>query len=330
MAAGSSDGQARNVATRGAASVPSACSTATLKGTYNYLIHGLKQQAGKYESYVEVGQETYDGDGNVATVSTNSLRRTTGRRAGTYSIRADCRGQATYAASTYDHQLYVDPSGQEASLLLTHDGRPEGALGGTETRASTQMQSAFTCSEQTLKGTFAYHARGLKNQQIYVESGFEIYDGQGNFTNTYTDSHSGTTARTTGTYDIADDCTGTATYADGEVYHLYTAPDGSMFSWLQTKGLAAHEFFGGREHRLSAKPNYALSGKPAGPKPTTAPADSVTTGMVFRFVTFENSESGVYQTDTYRGLPMKGRADNTAASQFVDPASVASAANNDP
>ena len=275
-----------NAATGDPASPPGACSAASLKGTYNYVIHGLKKVQRYHVPYVEVGHEIYDGAGNVATVSTNSLRRTTSHQFGTYSVHANCRGQAKYAAKKTKHWLFADPSGENASFLITDGAGTEGALGGIATRASTQPRSQLACSTQSLTGTYAYHARGLKSKKIYVETGFETYDGQGHFTNTYTDSHSRKIVHTTGTYTIAADCTGDARYAGGDSYHLYAAPDGSTFSWLQTKGLRANELFGGLEHRISATPNEALTGERAVARATRAPQprpDGVSIGGLFRF-----------------------------------------------
>ena len=275
-----------NAATGDPASPPGACSAASLKGTYNYVIHGLKKAQRYHVPYVEVGHEIYDGAGNVATVSTNSLRRTTSHQFGTYSVHANCRGQAKYAAKKTKHWLFADPSGENASFLITDGAGTEGALGGIATRASTQTRSQLACSTQSLTGTYAYHARGLKNKKIFVETGFETYDGQGHFTNTYTDSHSRKVRHTTGTYTIAADCTGDARYAGGDSYHLYAAPDGSTFSWLQTKGLRTNELFGGLEHRISATPNEALTGERAAARATRAPQprpDGVSIGGLFRF-----------------------------------------------
>jgi hypothetical protein len=265
------------------ASAPGTCSAATLEGTYNYVVHGLRKQSTSYVPFVEVGHEIYDGDGNVATVSTSSLRRTTSHETGTYSLHANCRGQATYAAKKTKHQLFADPSGESVYFLIVDNAGTEGALGGDETRASSQTRSALKCSKQTLTGTYAYHARGLKKHKVYVEAGFETYDGRGKLTNAYIDSHSRKLVHTSGTYNIAADCTGDATYAGGDSYHLYAAPDGSTFSWLQTKGVSAIEVFGGLEHQISATLNYALTGKPAAAKASgvvaSAAAADTTSGL---------------------------------------------------
>jgi hypothetical protein len=102
----------------------------------------------------------------------------------------------------------------------------------------------------------------VKNNRIYVETGFENYDGQGHLTNTYSESHTHSVVHTSGTYAVAPDCEATATYAGGDGYRLEIAPDGSTFSWLQTKGVRGADLFGGNEHRISEIPNYTLSPKP--------------------------------------------------------------------
>jgi hypothetical protein len=275
-----------DVATGDGASPPAACSAASVQGTYNYFINGLKKVPGGYHvPYVEAGHEIYDGAGNVATVSTNSLRHTTGHQFGTYSVGANCRGQARYPAKKTSHQLFADPSGESVYFLITDGAGSEGALGGSETRASTQTRAQLSCSTQSLTGTYAYHARGLKSKKFYIDTGFETHDGQGHLTNTYTDSHARKIVHTTGTYTIAADCTGEASYPGGDRYHLYVAPDGSTFSWLQTTGLRAGELFGGLEHRISATPDEALTGERSATRTTIAHDDLVGpagTGMVAR------------------------------------------------
>ncbi len=37
-----------------------------------------------------------------------------------------------------------------------------------------------------------------------------------------------------GTYEVNADCTGTVHYTDGSKYDMYIAPDGSMFTFVQT------------------------------------------------------------------------------------------------
>jgi hypothetical protein len=38
-----------------------------------------------------------------------------------------------------------------------------------------------------------------------------------------------------GTYTVEEDCTGSSTYTDGTRYDTFVAPDGSMFTFVQTK-----------------------------------------------------------------------------------------------
>ena len=40
--------------------------------------------------------------------------------------------------------------------------------------------------------------------------------------------------RQPGAYTVAADCTGTVTYADGTIYDLFIAPDGSNFVFVET------------------------------------------------------------------------------------------------
>jgi hypothetical protein len=66
----------------------------------------------------------------------------------------------------------------------------------------------------------------------------EKYDGNGKVKAVASANFNGNVARhqsIPGTYSVKADCTSTATYADGTHYDLFIAPDGSMFTFVQTK-----------------------------------------------------------------------------------------------
>jgi hypothetical protein len=82
----------------------------------------------------------------------------------------------------------------------------------------------------------------------------EKYDGNGKVKAVASANFNGNVARhqsIPGTYTVKADCTSTATYADGTRYDLFIAPDGSKFTFVQTK---PSEFVGaGFEPRGTAK-----------------------------------------------------------------------------
>jgi len=88
-----------------ASAQPSACSNATLKGTYLYNHSGVLD--GK--PYAESGREVYDGKGGIV-LSFKGSDGSGGVERATYRISADCIGTATY------------PDGQKATSFISPDG----------------------------------------------------------------------------------------------------------------------------------------------------------------------------------------------------------------
>jgi hypothetical protein len=98
------------------------------------------------------------------------------------------------------------------------------------------------CSEATLNGTYLFAHDGVvisgKDQGPFAIAGMENYDGNGKVKAVASANFNGNVARhqsIPGTYTVKADCTSTATYADGTRYDLFIAPDGSMFTFVQTK-----------------------------------------------------------------------------------------------
>jgi hypothetical protein len=102
--------------------------------------------------------------------------------------------------------------------------------------------SRAKCSEATLKGTylFAYDGFGIKGtEQIpFAVAGYDVFDGNGNVKSVSSFNVNGKITRkehTSGTYSVKADCTSTAIYKDGTHYDQFIAPDGSKFTFVQTK-----------------------------------------------------------------------------------------------
>jgi hypothetical protein len=120
-----------------------------------------------------------------------------------------------------------------AAALLTTDGAGY---------AKDENASRAKCSEATLKGTylFAYDGVAIKgDEQIpFAVAGYDVFDGNGNINSVSSFNVNGKITRkehTSGTYSVNADCTSTAIYKDGTHYDQFIAPDGSKFTFVQTK-----------------------------------------------------------------------------------------------
>jgi hypothetical protein len=77
-----------------------ACSNATLRGDYGFLVGGIRGAGpGLTESFVGTGLRTYDGHGNFTHVDSSHGQLTGAARdreaSGTYEVNANCTGKAT-------------------------------------------------------------------------------------------------------------------------------------------------------------------------------------------------------------------------------------------
>ena len=83
------------------------CSNASLKGHYTYWLQGA-DASGK--AYAEVGQEHYDGAGNVVSKINVAGSEKSEDDKGTYTVNGDCSGTVTYASGS-SYNIFVAPSG---------------------------------------------------------------------------------------------------------------------------------------------------------------------------------------------------------------------------
>ena len=105
------------------------------------------------------------------------------------------------------------------------------------------------CSEATLHGTYLAAHDGVVVEETqegppqgpYAVAGYEVFDGNGKVKGVFSLNFTGNVFRNEslqGTYTVEENCTGTTTYvSDGVSYEadLYIAPDGSVFTFIQTK-----------------------------------------------------------------------------------------------
>ena len=96
------------------------------------------------------------------------------------------------------------------------------------------------CSEATLRGTYltAYDGVEIKgnHQAPFAVAEHDVFDGNGNVNGVFSANFNGDITRKepfSGTYTVKADCTGTSTF-NSEQYDLFIAPDGSMYTFVQT------------------------------------------------------------------------------------------------
>lgn len=99
--------------------------------------------------------------------------------------------------------------------------------------SSAASANPRACSNATLKGTYLYNESGVLNGKPYAESGREVYDGKGGIVLSYRGSD-GAGGIERATYSVSADCTGTATYPDGQKATSFISPDGSRFVYTIT------------------------------------------------------------------------------------------------
>jgi hypothetical protein len=106
-----------------------------------------------------------------------------------------------------------------------------------------EASSSAKCSEATLHGTYPFafdgvEVKGNNDQVPFAIAGYAVFDGNGKEKGVASSNFNGEVTRKepiSGTYTVKGDCTGTLTFADGSQIDLFIAPDGSMFTFVQTK-----------------------------------------------------------------------------------------------
>ncbi|HKH36796.1 MAG TPA: hypothetical protein VKA82_06455, partial [Rubrobacter sp.] len=99
------------------------------------------------------------------------------------------------------------------------------------------------CSKATLDGTYLFAFNGVEiqgnDEQVpFAIAGYAVFDGNGKEKGVASSNFNGEVTRNesvSATYTVKADCTGTVTYRDGSQIDVFIAPDGSMFTFVQTK-----------------------------------------------------------------------------------------------
>jgi hypothetical protein len=109
--------------------------------------------------------------------------------------------------------------------------------------AKDEDTSRAKCSEATLHGTYPFafdgvEIKGNNDRAPFAIAGYGVFDGNGKEKSVVSSNFNGEVSRkeaVSGTYTVKADCTGTLNFADGSQIDLFIAPDGSMFTFVQTK-----------------------------------------------------------------------------------------------
>jgi len=108
--------------------------------------------------------------------------------------------------------------------------------------ANDEDAAGAKCSEATLDGRYLFAEDGVHikgNDQVpFAVAGYEVYNGNGKVDSVFSSNFNGQVTHkehASATNTVKADCTGTNTYTDGTRYDLFIAPDGSMFTFVQTK-----------------------------------------------------------------------------------------------
>jgi hypothetical protein len=113
---------------------------------------------------------------------------------------------------------------------------------GTGYAKDEDQTAGAKCSEATLDGTYLFANDGVElkgnDQRPFALAGYDVYDGNGKVKTVFSSNFNGEVTRNetlSGTYTVKADCTGTLTYTDGTRFDQFIAPDGSKFTFVQTK-----------------------------------------------------------------------------------------------
>jgi hypothetical protein len=101
------------------------CSEDTLHGRYLFAYDGFVIKGNENIPFASSGYEVYDANGKVKAVFTQNVNGEITRNesiSGTYAVKADCTGTATYADGTRFDQ-FIAPDGSKLTFVQTHPKR---------------------------------------------------------------------------------------------------------------------------------------------------------------------------------------------------------------
>ena len=113
------------------------CSEATLHGTYLFGYDGVDVTGNKEVPFVFAGYDIYDGNGKIDSVVSSNFNGQVLRKepnSGTYTVKANCTGTATFGDLKFD--LFIAPDGSMFSFVLVKPS--EEVAAGFEERATAK------------------------------------------------------------------------------------------------------------------------------------------------------------------------------------------------
>jgi hypothetical protein len=128
-------------------------------------------------------------------------------------------------------------------LLVVGAGVLAGGAGYAEDNGDNGDENAARakCSKATLHGTYLFAHDGIvtggAGKGPFAVAGYDVFDGNGKVDTVFSANFSGQISRkehASSTYTVKADCTGTITSTEGSQSDLFIAPDGSMFTFVQT------------------------------------------------------------------------------------------------
>src|SRR5215210_2262756 len=127
-------------------------------------------------------------------------------------------------------------------LLVVGAGVLASGAGYAEDNGDNGDENAVAkCSKATLDGTYLFAHDGVvtggSDKGPFAVAGYDVFDGNGKVDTVFSANFSGQITRkghASSTYTVKADCTGTITSTDGSQSDLFIAPDGSMFTFVQT------------------------------------------------------------------------------------------------
>lgn len=219
----------------------STCSLATLNGSYTYVLIGELNSL----PFGESGMLVSEGNGSATVRFYNNENQAVKTTSADYTLDSNCHGTLSsdgvnFNFSTYtDGELFYFSTQDESSRLVGGGGRRSSAL-------LIPAHGTPHCTLATLKGSYSYSNLGIKAGIPFAESGIKSYDGLGGVTNW--SSNSSTVDQ--GTYTVNEECLGSVTYPNGEIYTLFVAPDGSSLYYSVAGALTS---LAGEELKMSSE-----------------------------------------------------------------------------
>ena len=208
------------------ATTASACSAATLNGTYEFTLSGRLAPGGIPTKILTAdGAAVFDGQSKVTfNLTSNSVN---GSQAfgmqvvysGTYSVQSNCQGSITITTgdvAAFSLVAYsVNATTQQARSFTLVGTDANYAYNG-----SGNVQPS-ACAVSTLSGTWPFSATGnslsgASNTGVVDIAGVLQFDGQGNVTANWTQASNAPTVNVsaTGTYSVTPACLGSITLTD--------------------------------------------------------------------------------------------------------------------